>query len=162
MKGDAGVIEILNQVLTNELTAINQYFIHSKMCKNWGYDHLAAHHYAESIEEMKHADEVIDRILMLDGVPNMQRLNPVRVGENVLEQHKCDLALELAACDTLREGIARCLEVGDHGTRDLMERILVDEENGIDWIESRLTIINDIGIERYLAEQIKRGGDGGH
>jgi len=158
MKGDAGVIEILNQVLTNELTAINQYFIHSKMCQNWGYDHLAAHHHAESIEEMKHADEVIDRILMLDGVPNMQRLNPVRVGENVLEQHKCDLALELAACDTLRAGIARCLEVGDHGSRDLMERILVDEEQGIDWIESRLTIIEDIGIERYLAEQIKPGG----
>jgi bacterioferritin len=156
MQGDAAVIEVLNEVLTNELTAINQYFVHAKMCANWGYERLAAHHHAESIEEMKHADAIMDRILLLDGMPNMQRLNPVRIGETVPEQHACDLQLEIEAVDTLRKGIAICLDKADHGTRELLEKILVDEENGIDWIEARLQIIKDIGVENYLAEQINK------
>ena len=154
MKGDAKVIEILNDVLTNELTAINQYFIHHKMCANWGYQKLAAHHRKESFEEMNHAEEVIDRILLLDGVPNMQRMHPIRVGETVDEQHKCDLALEMEARDVLNNGIAKCREVGDNASRELLERILIDEEEGIDWIEAQLEIIETIGLEKYLAEQI--------
>ena len=154
MKGDPEVIELLNTVLTQELTAINQYFVHSKMCANWGYTVLAKHHYDESIEEMKHADKLIDRILMLDGVPNMQRLNPIRVGETVPEQHECDLALELEARDVLNNGIALCREKGDNATRDLLEHILIDEEEGIDWIEAQLQQIEDVGLQNYLAGQI--------
>jgi bacterioferritin len=154
MKGDADVIGILNDVLTNELTAINQYFIHAKMCANWGYAKLAAHHRNESLEEMKHAEEVIDRVLLLDGVPNMQRLHPVRVGETVPEQHECDLALEMEARELLNRGIALCRDKGDNGSRELLERILIDEEHGIDWIEAQLKIIEDVGIGQYLAEQI--------
>ena len=154
MRGDPQILEALNEILTAELTAINQYFIHAKMCANWGYHRLAKKKRDESIDEMKDADAVIDRILYLEGVPNMQRLNPVRVGEDAIEQHKLDLALERDAIKRLNEGIAVCVAKGDNGTRELLERILVGEESGADWLESQLHIVGEIGKERYLAEQI--------
>jgi bacterioferritin len=158
MKGDPEVIEALNDVLTAELTAINQYFVHAKMCKNWGYERLADKLYRESIEEMKHADEVIDRILYLDGVPNMQRLYPVRVGENVPEMHRVDLALEVEAVARYNKYIDLCRQKGDNGTRELLERKLREEEESIDWTEAQLSIIEEIGKERYLAEHIHKDG----
>jgi bacterioferritin len=154
MQGDAQILELLNAVLTSELTAVNQYFIHHKMCENWGYQRLSKKKREESIGEMKDADEVIERILYLEGVPNMQRLNPVRVGENPIEQHELDLALEKDAIGRLNKGIALCVEKGDNGTRELLEKILVGEESGADWLESQLHIVGEIGKERYLAEQI--------
>jgi bacterioferritin len=155
MKGDPEILSVLNEVLTAELTAINQYFIHSKMCANWGYARLAARHRKESIEEMQHADAVIERILYLDGVPNMQRLNPVQVGETVPEQHSCDLRLEVDAVERLNAGIALCREKGDNGTRELLERILVDEEEAIDWTEAQIELIAQVGVQNYLAEHIR-------
>jgi bacterioferritin len=155
MQGDAEVIEALNDVLTAELTAINQYFIHHKMCENWGYQRLAKNKREEAIDEMKHADRVIARILYLDGVPNMQRLSPVRVGEDPIEQHRLDLAFETEAIQRLNKAIALCREKGDNGTRELLEDILTDEERGADWLEAQLHIVDDIGAERYLAEQIQ-------
>ena len=154
MQGDAKVIEALNDVLTAELTAINQYFIHYKMCENWGYARLAKSKREEAIEEMKHADDVIERILYFDGVPNMQRLNPVRVGEDAVEQHRLDLALEVEAVKRLNAGIALCRDKGDNGSRELLESILKDEEEAVDWLESQLHIVEEIGKERYLAEHI--------
>jgi len=154
MRGDSEVIEILNEVLTSELTAINQYFVHSKMCSNWGYEKLAKEKRDESISEMKHADSIIDRILYLDGVPNMQRLSPVRVGENAAEQHKNDLAVETEAIERLNRGIELCVAKSDNGTRELLECILKDEEEGADHLEAQLHIIKEIGVEAYLAEQI--------
>jgi bacterioferritin len=154
MQGDAQVIEALNEVLTSELTAINQYFIHHKMCENWGYTSLSRKKYEESIEEMKHADRVIERILFFDGIPNMQRLNPVRVGEDAVEQHKLDLALELDAVERLNKAIALCREKADNGSRTLLEEILVNEEEGIDWLEAQLHIVGEVGKENYLAEMI--------
>ena len=154
MKGDAKVIEALNDVLTAELTAINQYFVHAKMCDNWGYQRLASKKREESIEEMKHADNVIERILFLDGVPNMQRLNPVRVGEEPVEQHQVDLELELEAVQRINEAIALCRDKGDNGTRELLEEILEDEEESVDWLEAQLHLVEEVGRERYLAEQI--------
>jgi len=155
VKGDTEVIELLNAVLTSELTAINQYFIHHKMCENWGYKKLSSKKRSESIDEMKHADHVIERILFLDGVPNMQRLSPVRVGENPIEQHKVDLALELDAVERLNKGIALCVAKGDNGTRDLLESILKEEEEGIDWLEAQLHVVQEIGVPAYLAEQLR-------
>lgn len=154
MKGNAQIIEALNDVLTAELTAINQYFVHAKMCENWGYKSLASKKREESVEEMKHADAVIDRILFLDGVPNMQRLNPLRVGEEPVEQHKLDLALELEAVERLNKSIALCRDKADNGTRELLEAVLKDEEDGIDWLEAQLHLVEKVGKERYLAEQI--------
>ncbi|MBX3128550.1 MAG: bacterioferritin [Polyangiaceae bacterium] len=154
MQGDPEVIDALNELLTAELTAINQYFIHSKMCANWGYRRLAKQKRAESISEMKHADAVIERILFLDGTPNMQRLNPVKVGEDAVEQHRLDLALELDARERLNRSIRLALDKGDNGTRELLESILNEEESGIDWLEAQLHIIGEIGKEHYLAEQI--------
>jgi bacterioferritin len=148
------VIEALNDVLTAELTAINQYFIHSRMCENWGYERLAKKKYQESIGEMKDADAVIKRILYLDGVPNMQRLNPVRVGEDAVEQHQLDLELETGAIARLNKAIALCNEKGDAGTREMLEEILKGEEEGADWLESQLHLVKELGKERYLAEQI--------
>jgi bacterioferritin len=155
VKGDPNVIEMLNAVLTSELTAINQYFVHHKMCENWGYKRLSANKRSESIDEMKHADRVIERILFLDGVPNMQRLSPVRVGEDPIEQHKVDLELELEAVDRLNKGIALATQKFDNGTRELLESILEEEEDGIDWLEAQLHIVKQIGAERYLAEQLR-------
>ncbi len=154
MKGEPAIIKSLNEVLTAELTAINQYFIHHKMCENWGYERLAKKKREESIEEMKHADDIIGRILFFEGVPNLQRLSPIRVGENPVEQHKLDLALETEAVDRLNKAIALCREKGDNGSRELLEGILVNEEESVDWLEAQLYIIEEIGKEQYLAEQI--------
>ena len=154
MKGDAEVIEVLNGVLTMELTAINQYFIHYKLCADWGYTKLATKKRSESIEEMGHAERVIDRILMLDGMPNMQRMNPVKVGENPVEQHELDLALELDAVARLNAGIKLAREKSDATTAELLELILADEEDGIDWLETHLHLVSALGKERYLAEQL--------
>ena len=154
MQGDAAIIEALNDVLTAELTAINQYFIHYKMCEDWGYRRLAAKKREESIEEMKHADDVIARILFLDGTPNMQRLSPVRVGEDAVEQHRLDLALEVEAVKRLNEAVALAREKADNGSRELLERILVNEEESVDWLESQLHLVDEVGKEQYLAEQI--------
>lgn len=154
MKGDPEVIEALNEVLTSELTAINQYFAHHKMCQNWGYSKLSAKKREESIEEMGHADEVIERILYLDGIPNMQRYFPVRIGEDPVEQHKVDLALEVEASERLNKAIKLCRDKGDNGTREMLEKILKAEEESIDWHEAQLYQIEKLGAERYLAEQI--------
>src|SRR5262245_33819195 len=155
MQGEPEIIEMLNEVLTAELTAINQYFIHAKMCENWGYERLAEKVRAESIDEMKDADAFIERILFLEGVPNMQRLNPVRVGETVEEQLTVDLELERDAIARYNRGIALAVEKGDNGTRELFERKLVGEEEHADWLESQLELIRQVGLENYLAQQIR-------
>jgi len=155
MRGEPEIIELLNEVLTSELTAINQYFIHYKMLENLGYPRLAKKKREESIEEMHHADEVIERILFLEGIPNMQRLSPVRVGEEPVEMHKLDLALEVEAQSRLNRGIALAVSKGDNGTRSLLEKILQSEEESIDWLETQLMVVETIGRERYLAEQIE-------
>ena len=154
MRGDAEIVEALNRVLTAELTAINQYFVHYKMLENWGYKKLAEKKKAESIEEMNHADAVIERILFFDGVPNLQRLNPVRVGESPLEQHKLDLEMEVEAQHMYNEIVGLAREKGDNGTRALIEGMLREEEDSIDWHEAQLKMIDDMGIENYLAEQM--------
>jgi bacterioferritin len=159
MKGDKKLIEALNDVLTGELTGVNQYFVHSKMCSNWGYDRLAEVNRKESIEEMKHADELIERILFLEGVPNMQRLNKVRVGETVAEQLKLDLALELEAVKLLNKTIELATAVHDHGSRELLEDILVSEEEHVDWLEAQHELIKQVGIENYLSQQIREEED---
>ena len=157
MKGNEEVISVLNEVLTSELTAINQYFIHSKMCEDWGFQKLAAKKREESIEEMHHADAVIARILFLEGVPNMQRYFPVKVGEDPIEQHRVDLEVEYDAVKRLNAGIALCREKSDNGTRELLEGILQQEEEGIDWLEAQLHLVETIGKERYLSEQMGGG-----
>ncbi|MFO0689183.1 MAG: bacterioferritin [Myxococcota bacterium] len=154
MRGDPAVVEALNEILTSELTGINQYFIHHKMCANWGYKKLSKKKREESIEEMKHADRVIERILYLEGIPNMQRMHPVRVGEDPIEQHNLDLALEKEAVARLNKGVALAREKADNGTRDLLEAILKDEEESIDWHETQLHLVKEIGRERYLAQMI--------
>lgn len=154
MKGNDEVINALNEVLTAELTAINQYFIHHKMCANWGYKRLSHKKRSESIEEMKHADKVIERILFLEGVPNMQRMNPVKVGEDAVEQHELDLALELEAVSRLNQAIALAVSKHDNGTRELLEGILEEEEESVDWHEAQLHLVKELGRENYLAQQI--------
>jgi len=154
MRGDPQLIEALNAVLTAELTAINQYFIHYRMCDNWGYLRLAKKKREESIDEMKDADQVIHRILYLEGVPNMQRMHPVRVGEDAVEQHRLDLALETEAIKRLNDAIELARAKGDNGSRELLETILEGEEHSADWLEGQLHIVEEIGKERYLAEQI--------
>jgi bacterioferritin len=154
MRSDPEIIAALNEILTSELTAINQYFIHFRMLENWGYKRLAKKKREESIEEMKHADRVIARILYLDGVPNMQRMSPVRVGEEPIEMHKVDLEVELEAVERLNRTIALCTAKGDGGTRELIESLLKEEEDSVDWLETQLHLVNDIGRERYLAEQM--------
>ena len=155
MRGDAQVIEALNGILTAELTGINQYYVHAKMCENWGYARLYKHNYEEAIDEMKHADKVIERILFLDGVPNMQRYMPVRVGETVVEQFKLDLAMEVDAVKRYNDAIALCTQKNDAGTRELLEDLLKDEESSVDWHEAQLGLVQKLGIERYLSEQLK-------
>jgi bacterioferritin len=154
MKGHADVIEVLNDVLSAELTAINQYFIHAMMGHNWRYERLAKHSREESIEEMKHAQELIERILYLEGTPNMQKYLKINVGRTVPKQHESDLALEKDAVQRLNKGLELCREKGDNGTRLLLEKILADEEEHIDWIEAQLEQIKTIGIENYLTQQI--------
>jgi bacterioferritin len=154
MKGSSKVIELLNNALTKELTAINQYFIHSKMCENWGYTVLAKKYYEESLGEMKHAEELIKRILFLEGTPNMTRYDKIKVGDNVKKQLESDLQIELDAIEMLRPGIRLCLEELDHASRELLEHILVDEEEHVDWIEGQLHVIKEAGYDNYLAQQI--------
>ncbi len=154
MKGDAKVIEFLNKALYNELTAINQYFLHAKMLKNWGLLELAKHEYEESIDEMKHADKLSERILFLDGLPNFQVLGKLRIGENPRELLECDLALEYEALPLLREGIAHCEQVADYTSRQLLADILDSEEEHIDWIETQLALIDRIGEPNYLLTKL--------
>ena len=155
MKGDDKVIGYLNKVLYNELTAINQYFLHAKMLKNWGLKALAAHEHHESIDEMKHADLLAERILFLDGLPNFQALGKLRIGETPTEILRCDLALEMDAMPVLREAIAHCESIGDIGSRKLFADILHSEEEHIDWLETHLSLIDRVGEQNYLAQAIE-------
>jgi bacterioferritin len=155
MKGDKQVIALLNDVLTAELTAINQYFLHAKLCHHWGYERLHEKVRKESIEEMKHADTLIDRILYLEGLPNLQRYGKVNVGQTVPEQFGLDLQVEYDAVKRLNDGIEACRAAGDNGTREILEHILREEEEHIDWLETQQEAIKQVGLERYLAEQLK-------
>ena len=155
MQGNPRIIETLNDVLTAELTAINQYFIHAKMCQNWGYRRLAEHIRDESIDEMKHADSIIERILFLEGVPNMQRLYPVRVGETVKEQFELDLQVEYEAVKRFNDGIALAVELSDNATRHMLEGMLVSEEDHADWLETQLEAMRQVGEQNYLAQQLR-------
>jgi bacterioferritin len=154
MRGNDEIIEILNEVLSAELTAVNQYFLHSKMMDNWGYNRLGAHTRHESIDEMKHADQVTDRILFFDGIPNYQRYYPLHIGETVPEQFQADLQLEYAAVERLNRGIAVSVAAGDNGTRELLASILVSEEEHIDWLETQIETIRQIGAELYLSQHL--------
>jgi bacterioferritin len=155
MKGDAKIIDLLNEILTGELTAINQYFLHARMLKNWGYERLAGVLYKESIDEMKHADKLIERVLFLEGLPNVQRLGKVNIGQTVPEMLKNDYAVELVAIPLLNRSIATCRDAGDHGTQDLLRAILEAEEEHVDWIEAQLELIKQVGEAHYLAQQIR-------
>ena len=154
MKGSPDVIKVLNEVLRKELTGINQYFVHSKMCRNWGYSVLAEHAWNESIDEMKHADRLVERILFLEGVPNITAYDKIVVGQTVKQQLEYDLGLEQAALTVLKPGIRTCLDVHDDATRELLEHIVTDEEHHIDWIETQFHQIKEVGYENYLAQQI--------
>ena len=154
MQGDPKVIDALNDALTIELTAINQYFCQAKMCKNWGFQKLGEKHYHESLGEMKHADMLIDRILFLEGTPEIARYDVIKVGNNVREQFENDLVLETRGVKTYNDAIQLCLQVKDGGSRELMERILVESEEHVDWLETQLFIIDQIGLDKYLAEQL--------
>ena len=157
MRGHQQVIALLNDVLTAELTAINQYFIHARMCENWGYERLWKKIREESIGEMKHADKLIERILYLEGVPNLQRLGKVNVGQTVVEQLKLDLEVERDAIRRLNDGVETARSLGDNGTRELLEDILKGEEDHANWIEAQLTLIAQMGEANYLAQQIRKG-----
>lgn len=156
MKGNAKVIQALNDVLSAELVGINQYFLHAKMCKNWGYHRLADAVYHESVGEMKHASELTERILFLEGVPNLQKLGKVRIGETVPEQLGLDRALEMDAIKRLNEAVALCVEQGDNASRHLLEDILRSEESHLDWIETQLGLLKTLGEKQYLAEQLHK------
>ena len=155
MRGNDKVIDLLNTVLTNELTAVNQYFLHARMCENWGYERLWHKLRAESIDEMKHADEVIERILYLEGLPNVQRLGSIQIGRTVDEQLKVDLDLEKRAIPVLNDGIGLCRSLGDNGTAELLEDMLEDEEEHANWLEAQLTLVQQVGLQNYLAQQVK-------
>lgn len=154
MKGDKKIIAVLNRVLGNELVAINQYFLHSRMFKDWGLGVLAEHEYHESIDEMKHADDLTQRILFLEGLPNLQDLGKLRIGEDCREILECDLTLEIDAVADLRDGIAECEKARDFVSRDLLNNILESEEEHIDWLETQLGLIDKLGLENYLAEKM--------
>ena len=155
MKGDKQIISLLNDVLTAELTAVNQYFLHARLCHHWGYGRLYERVRKESIEEMKHADQLIERILYLEALPNLQRYGKVNVGQTVPEQFQLDLLVEYDAVKRLNEAIEACRAAGDNGTRDLLERLLREEEQHVDWLETQQETIKQIGAERYLSEQLK-------
>ncbi len=157
MKADPRVVDVLNEVLTNELTAINQYFLHARMCENWGYERLWKKVRAESIDEMKHADEVIERLLYLEAVPNVQRLEKVSIGQTVEEQLRLDLALEQRAIPVLNRGVELSRQAGDNGTAELLEDILEDEEEHANWLEAQLTLVQQVGLQNYLAQQVRDG-----
>lgn len=154
MKGDTGVITHLQAQLKNELTAINQYFLHYRMLKHWGLNHLAKKEYEESIGEMKHADKLMDRIFMLDGLPNLQELGKLQVGEDVPELLRCDLASECGAQATIKDGIAHCESVRDYVSRDLLQGILDDTEEHIDFLETQLELLDKVGLQNYLQSQM--------
>jgi bacterioferritin len=154
MQGDKKVLEYLNKVLINELTAINQYFLHARMFRNWGLKKLDEYEYHESVDEMKHADRLINRILFLEGLPNLQQLNKLLIGESVPEALKCDLQLEMAALPLLRESIAYCESVSDYISRELFEDILDSEEEHVDWLETQLGLIDKAGLQNYLQSQM--------
>ena len=154
MQGDAKVIEFLNQALKNELTAINQYFLHARMYKNWGFGKLNEKEYEESIDEMKHADDLIERILFLEGLPNLQDLGRLRIGENPEEMLRCDMDLELEAIPLLREAIVHCEQVRDFVSRDLFQHILDEEEEHLDWLETQFERIQRVGIQNYLQSML--------
>lgn len=154
MKSDAAVVKHLNQALGNELIAINQYFLHSRMYKDWGLGKLADKEYEGAVDEMKHADQLVQRILFLEGLPNLQNLGKLLIGENTREMLECDLKLETAACPVLREGIAHCESVGDFVSRDLLSSILDSEEEHIDWLETQLALIDRVGLENYQQSMI--------
>ena len=154
MKGDAKVIEYLNKALKNELTAINQYFLHARMYKNWGFGKLNEKEYEESIDEMKHADDLIERILFLEGLPNLQDLGRLRIGENPEEMLRCDLDLELEAIPLLREAIVHCEQIRDFVSRDLFQHILDEEEEHVDWLETQFELIQRVGLQNYLQSMI--------
>jgi bacterioferritin len=155
MKGNPKVIDLLNEILTGELTAINQYFLHARICKNWGYTHLGEHIYKESIDEMKHADRLIERVLFLDGLPNLQKLDKISIGTTVVEILKSDLALEMIAIPRLNSSIKICRDEGDNGSEDLLTKILVSEEEHVDWLEAQLELVKQVGEAHYLAQQIR-------
>jgi bacterioferritin len=158
MKGDPKVIDALNGGLTIELTAINQYFCQAKMCKNWGLIKLGKKHYEESLGEMKHADMLIDRILFLEGVPEIARYDVIRVGTNVQEQLEHDLVLETRGVKAYNDAVALCIQVKDHATRDLLTKILVESEEHVDWLETQLSLIQQVGLENYLQSQMEENG----
>jgi bacterioferritin len=160
MKGEPKVLEALNAGLTIELTAINQYFCQAKMCKNWGYNRLAAKHYEESMGEMKHAEKLIDRILFLEGAPEIARYDVIRVGTDVREQLENDLVLETRGVKAYNEAIELCTQLKDNGTRELLDGILVESEEHVDWLETQLGIINEIGLQLYLQHQIGEEANG--
>jgi bacterioferritin len=155
MKGDPRIIDLLNEILTGELTAISQYFLHAKMCLNWGYQHLGKKIYEESIEEMKHADKLVERVLFLDGLPNLQKLNKIAIGQSVIEILKNDLAFESATVPRLNSGIQVCRDAGDNGSEELLTQILVESEKHVDWLESQLELVQQVGDAHYLAQQIR-------
>jgi bacterioferritin len=158
VKGDPAVIDLLNEVLTNELTAVNQYFLHARICENWGYDRLYEKFRTESIDEMKDADELIERVLYLEGLPNVQRYNKVNVGESVPEMFRLDLELERSAIGVLNRGIQLCRDKADNGSADLLEDILEGEEEHANWLETQLAAIDQVGVQNYLSEQLKKSG----
>ena len=153
MKGDAKVVDYLNRVLTNELTAINQYFLHARMFRHWGLNKLDEYEYRESVDEMKHADLLVNRILFLEGLPNLQQLGKLLIGESVQECLKCDLQLEMMAIPLLREAIAYCESSSDYISRELFEDILEGEEEHVDWLETQLALIDKMGLQNYLQSQ---------
>jgi bacterioferritin len=156
MKGDPRIIDLLNDILTGELTAISQYFLHAKMCSNWGYEYLGKKIYEESIDEMKHADKLVERILFLDGLPNLQKLGKLSIGQGVLEILRNDLAFETATIPKFNKGIQACRDAGDNGSEDLLTHILVDSESHVDWLESQLELVQQVGEGNYLAQQIRK------